>query len=476
MTFPQSPFPLNGGVVSSGVSNFAPTTSTPAEVIGQLVWVPNTQNLYICAGFTPGIGFIWVNLTPAALTNPPTGSLYYNGSAVVGYPLTANLELLGTNGSGSPSIVSLNAGAGVSISQSGSLITITNTAMGVVANWQSVAINTQMVTSVGYIATAAATLTLPATAALGQIVIVNAVVSGVVIACNASQQVKGVGSNTGVGGSLIALTAGSCLILESQNSTGSAWGVISISGSWEPTGVSSTMMQPAGSFTNAGILYLPSLTSNTAALTIPTTPNSTLVSTNTGTPVFQAPATNIVLNNQQINSQGTVYPLAGSAPITATASFTNAAIPYTAAAYTGYSTSIYTPVDATQSFINVTLAIPVSARSTATSTGGQTLGRCIIAAYTSQTATAPIHTAPCGVAGVFQWSDTVDFSFRVSSSAYTSGINLYFCLFFDSSWATSGMQACINGEITSANVTANAAQYSITGALVEDVPSATYNP
>jgi hypothetical protein len=475
MTLPQSPYPVNAGTVVSTVSNIAPTTSTPPSVVGELILVPNTNSLYVSAGFLPGTGYIWVNLTPAALANPPIGSLYFNGSSVQGYPLTSTRQLLGTDGNGGPGAVSLNAGTGISVVQSGSLITVTNTALGVVSSWQTTAVNTTTTAATGYIVTAAATMTLPASPSLGAIVIIEAVASGVVVQAQSTQTIVGVGSSTGTGGSLVGLTPGSSVTLVAQ-SGGNSWVIQSISGSWTPTGVAPKIMQPAGSFTSPGILYLPSLTSNTAALTIPTVANSTLVSTNTGTPVFQAPATNIVLGNQQINEQGTVYPLAGQAPITATALLTSSTIAYSASAYTGYSTSIYTPVAPAQSFINVSLSIPVFARSTATSAGGQTLGTCMVAAYTSQTATAPIATKIVGTAGVFQWADAADFQFRVSSAAYTSGISLFFCLFFDSSWATSGMQACINGVITSANVTAIVAQESVTGELVENVPSATYNP
>jgi hypothetical protein len=430
----------------------------------------------MCAGFTPGTGFIWVNLTPNALTNPPVGSLYFDGVDVIGLPLTDNLQLLGTDGAGSPSQVSINGGAGISVDQSGGLITISNTAMGAVEAWIATSVNTTMQTTFGYIVSTAATMTLPATSALGGTVVINAISAGLIVQCGVTQQIRGVGITTGAGERLISLTAGSSITLESQDATGTLWGILAVSGNWDVVGGPQTTMNSLGAVTSGGILYFPSVSGPLSTVPAPNLPNSSLVSNTSGQPVFAAPPTYITIDNSRIQSTGTVYPLSGSAPTTATANLTSPTIAYTASAYTGYASSIYSPKDPSLSTLRVSGSIPVYARSTATSTGGQTLGTAILAIYDSQTALFPIKTFPAGTAGVFEWADTVNIDFDIASIAYVSGFTMYFCIFFDNLWATSGMQGCIGGIVNSSNITASSPKGTITIRIEEEVVAATYNP
>jgi hypothetical protein len=121
---PQIAAPLNTLPPYSISLATAPTVSTPAGFIGQLVWVPNLFQLWQNAGFEVGVGYLWTQVYPSSSSiSYPTGSLYYTGTALEGFSLVNNLTMLGGNGTG-PAVLSLAAGSGIDISQSGDVVTI----------------------------------------------------------------------------------------------------------------------------------------------------------------------------------------------------------------------------------------------------------------------------------------------------------------------------------------------------------------
>lgn len=244
MTTPpiQSPYPLNGGSVSSKVSNFAPTASTPADFVGQEVLVQTTpQSYYKNYGYEVGTGFIWKQVYPGqTLPTPPTGSLYYNGSTVEGIVLDSDNQVLGTDGAGQPAPLSIVAGDGISVVQSGPTLTVTNTSIGVVTSWAAISTNTQMLGSRGYVVSTGATMTLPATGTLGESIVVIALTFGVKIAQNAGQQIQypsasGTAAKTTAGetGSYTSAVAGAFLTLVCTDNTGTLWAA-QITGNWLP--------------------------------------------------------------------------------------------------------------------------------------------------------------------------------------------------------------------------------------------------
>jgi len=236
-----SPYPLNGGAVTCEVTNLVPTSSTPASVVGQLWYVQNTNTLYICAGYSTSTGFIWQQLYPGqSVPNPPTGALYYNGTAVDGYILNSALQVFGANSSGAPAALSLVAGTGISVVPSGNAVTITNTAIGVVTSFSTVAVNTTMNVSQGYVVTAPANMALPSPSVIGNTVIVIATVAGVKITQNASQQIQYPSSSSastfttlGTSGSYTAAVAGASVTLTCINSS-NLWIAYSQNGNWIP--------------------------------------------------------------------------------------------------------------------------------------------------------------------------------------------------------------------------------------------------
>lgn len=244
MTTPPipAPYPVNGGFVKSKVlaASDAPTSSTPADFIGQEAFVQTTPpSYYKNYGYDVSEGFIWKQVYPGqTIVTPPVGALYFDGTAVQGYPLTGNNQVLGTDGAGNPAAATIVAGTGISIIQSGPVMTVTNTSIGAVTSWASVAVNTALNVSEGYITTTAATLTLPATASLGATIVIVALVAGVVIAQGAGQQIQYPSATAtpalttaGAAGSYTSAVAGAVATLICCNNAGTLW-LADISGNW----------------------------------------------------------------------------------------------------------------------------------------------------------------------------------------------------------------------------------------------------
>ncbi|MGL5041297.1 MAG: hypothetical protein ACRC6D_14615 [Aeromonas sp.] len=192
-------------------------------------------------GYEVGTGFIWKQVYPGqTLPTPPTGSLYYNGTNVEGIILDSDNQVLGTDGAGQPAALSIVAGEGIDVVQSGQTLTVTNTSIGAVTSWSAVSTNTQMIGGRGYIVSTPAIMTLPPAGTLGESIIVIALIAGVEIAQNADQQIQYPSSNSiaasttlGVAGSYTSAVAGAIATLVATDVTATRW-IVQISGNWIP--------------------------------------------------------------------------------------------------------------------------------------------------------------------------------------------------------------------------------------------------
>ncbi|NGX36858.1 MAG: hypothetical protein K1000chlam2_00003 [Chlamydiae bacterium] len=167
--------------------------------------------------------------------NPFTGELDYTVGPGTG---TASIEFDSDSGTANPTIpgvITFSGGAGIATSATGSTVTITSSAGGF--TWNEVTGTSQsMAVENGYIANNAGlvTLTLPATASIGEVVQVIGKGAGLYkIAQNAGQTIHYISSDTttGVGGSLTAIEQYAALELVCITAN-TDWAVLDSSGNF----------------------------------------------------------------------------------------------------------------------------------------------------------------------------------------------------------------------------------------------------
>lgn len=156
----------------------------------------------------------------------------FSNSATVTGQVTADGQLLiGATASPNIRVATLTAGAGISITNGAGAITITNT--GSAFPWTTVTINTSMAVNNGYVTNAGSQLqmTLPATAAVGDVIeILGRGTGGFIVKQNAGQTIHfgGTSSTTGTGGSVASINQYDTILLKCLI-TNTDWSVTSAS-------------------------------------------------------------------------------------------------------------------------------------------------------------------------------------------------------------------------------------------------------
>lgn len=208
-----------GTVLYSTGSNWVPSTFTIANTF-------SINTILYASGANTVTGLATTN--SAVMTTSSVGVPGWSAS------MTNGQLLIGSTGN-APALATLTAGAGVTISNSAGGVTITADGGGF--SWTTVSGTSQsMVAANGYFANNAGlvTLTLPASAALGDTVRVQGQGAGLFkIAQNAGQTIYGAGSSTtaGVGGSLTALAQYNSIEIACMTPS-SAWVILSLQGGY----------------------------------------------------------------------------------------------------------------------------------------------------------------------------------------------------------------------------------------------------
>lgn len=236
----------------TGLTNHAVLIGAGTNTITKVGPVASTGAVLVSngAGSDPGFTTATYPLTTtvnqilySSATNTVAGLATANSAVITttaaGVPVATALatdgQLIIGSTAGAPAAATLTAGAGISIVNAGNSITITNTGAGV--PWTVVTGATQaLAVANGYIGNrgTAITYTLPATAAVGDIIEILNIGAGLpVIAQNAGDYINFTSSTTtpGVGGSLTAVDqfASITLICVVAND---GWNVLSSTGSW----------------------------------------------------------------------------------------------------------------------------------------------------------------------------------------------------------------------------------------------------
>lgn len=189
------------GAASNGITSVAPSATSGVPVISQGAAADPVFGTAVVAG--GGTGSVSMNINGVVISNTTTTGVLA--------ALTLSSGQLVIGGTTTPAAGTLTAGTGISVSNGVNSITINATGGGL--SWVVVAgTSASMVVNTGYTSNNAGlcTLTLPATAAVGDTIVVSGLgAGGWLIAQNASQLIH-LGAQvttTGAGGSLASTNA-----------------------------------------------------------------------------------------------------------------------------------------------------------------------------------------------------------------------------------------------------------------------------
>lgn len=216
-----------GQVLQSGGNAATPAYSTPtypsaSGSVGVILRSDGTNNVYTTATYpaTTTINQILYSSSSNVIAGLATANQGVLTTGATGIPV---ITALATNGqiiigstAGVPAAATLTAGTGVSITNGANSITIAVTGSGftwtdVTSATQTLAVENGYVTDRG----AGVTYTLPASAALGDEIIIVGKLGLTTIAQNANQQILfgSASSTVGVGGSVAGTNVGDCVTL-----------------------------------------------------------------------------------------------------------------------------------------------------------------------------------------------------------------------------------------------------------------------
>lgn len=211
----------------SGTGAFAGTTS-PSFVTPSL-GTPSGGTLTNCTGLPVATGLATASPVSSVLVSSAIGTPSWAGA------MTNGQIIIGTT-SGTPAPSTLTAGTGITITNGAGSVTISASGEGAWVDQTTTTVT--MVIDTGYTINAGAslvTLTLPATAAIGDALEINGQsAGGWTIAQNANQLIRigNVASTTGVGGSVSSTDRYDCVRLRCiVGGASTAWTVVSMQSS-----------------------------------------------------------------------------------------------------------------------------------------------------------------------------------------------------------------------------------------------------